>query len=281
MSGIAEQRERARAATGEELAALLHHHAPDVLLALLDNPALDEAHLCLLLDRKDIPAEVLEEVARRKPLLKSYRVKRALAFHPRTARLDSLRMLRELYLMDVVQLALQPGTPAELKRNAEEQLLARLPQLPLGQKITLARRGPARVAGALLAEGLRQVLAVVLDNPFLTEAQVLKTLAREKLPVGVIPVITQHRKWSISYNVRLALIRHPAVTLSTVLSYLPDLTASDLRDLASPGIVSENLRKYLQAEIQLRANKPQKSPPRGSAPAGGEAPKTPGASEPD
>src|SRR6202011_191461 len=143
-------RDRARTAAGEELAALLHHHSPDVLLALLDNPALDETQLCLLLDRKDLPAEILEEVARRKPLLKNYRVKRALAFHPRTPRLPGLRLLRELYLMDLVQLALQPGTSPELKLHAEEQLAARLPQLPLGQKITLARRGPSRVAGAPL-----------------------------------------------------------------------------------------------------------------------------------
>lgn len=266
MSGTEEQRELARVATGEELTALLHHHASDVLLALLENPALDESKLCLLLDRKDLPAEFLEEVTRRKLFLKSYRVKRALAFHPRTPRLDTLRLLRDLYLMDLVQLTLLPGISAELKRNAEEQLLARLPQLPLGQKITLARRGPARVAGALLAEGHQQVLAVVLDNPYLSEAQVLKALSREKLPAGVILAIAQHRKWSRTYNVRLALVRHPASTLSIILSYLPELTASDLRDLASPGIVSENLRKYLQAEIQRRAHPAAKSSAKRSFP---------------
>jgi hypothetical protein len=252
-------RERARTATGEELASLLHHHETDVLLALLDNPALGETQLCLLLDRKDLPTEVLEEVARRKPLLKNYRVKRALAFHPRTPRLASLRLIRELYLMDLVQLTLLPGTSAELKRNAEEQLVARLPQLPLGQKITLARRGTARVAGALLAEGHTQVLAVVLDNPGLTEAQVLKALSRERLPVGVIKAVAQHRKWSHTYNVRLALVRHPSSTLSTILAYLPELTVSDLRELASPGIVSENLRKYLLAEIEQRVRRGEKS----------------------
>jgi hypothetical protein len=252
-------RDRARTATGEELASLLHHHAPDVLLALLDNPALVEAQLCMLLDRKDLPAEVLEEVARRKPLLKNYRVKRALAFHPRTPRLASLRLIRELYLMDLVQLTLLPGTSAELKRNAEEQLVARLPQLPLGQKITLARRGTARVTGALLAEGHAQVLSIVLDNPGLTEAQVLKALSRATLPVGVVKAIAQHRKWSHTYNVRLALVRHPSSTLSTILAYLPELTVSDLRELALPGIVSENLRKYLLAEIQQRIRKGEKS----------------------
>jgi hypothetical protein len=252
-------RERARTAAGEELALLLHHHSPDVLLALLDNPALDETQLCLLLDRKDLPKEILEEVARRRPLLKNYRVRRALAFHPRTPRLASLRLIRELYLMDLVQLTLLPGISVELKRNAEEQLVARLPQLPLGQKITLARRGTGRVAGALLAEGHAQVLSVVLDNGSLTEAQVLKALSRERLPVGVVKAIAQHRKWSHTYNVRLALVRHPNSTLSTILAYLPELTVSDLRELASPGIVSENLRKYLLAEIQQRIRRGEKS----------------------
>jgi hypothetical protein len=255
----ADARERAKFATSEELAALLHHHAGDVLLALLDNPALDETQLCLLLDRKDLPAAVLEEIGRRKPLLKNYQVKRALAFHPRAPRLVSLRLLRDLYLMDLVQLTLLPGISAELKRNAEDQVIARLPQLPLGQKITLARRGPARAAGALLAEGHAQILSVVLDNAYLTEAQVLKVLSREKLPEGIIKAISQHRKWSCSYNVRLALVRHPASTLATVLAYLPELTVPDLRALAEPGIVSENLRKYLHAEIQRRMDAGKKS----------------------
>jgi hypothetical protein len=252
-------RDRARNATGEELASLLHHHSPEVLMALLDNPALDETQLCLLLNRQDIPDEILEEVARRKPLLRNYRVKRALAFHPRTPRLANLRLIRELYLMDLVQLTLLPGTSVELKRVAEEQLVARLPQLPLGQKITLARRGTARVVGALLAEGHTQVLSIALDNPGLTEAQVLKALARASLPPSVVKALAQHRKWSHTYNVRLALVRHPGSTLSTVLAYLPELTVSDLRELAAPGIVSENLRKYLLAEIQQRIRRGEKS----------------------
>src|SRR5216110_140493 len=228
-------RERALIATGEELAGLVHHPSAEVLLALLENPALDETQVCLLLERKDLPGEILEEIARRKALLKSYRVKRALAFHPRSPRLVSLRLLRDLYLMDLVQVAILPGVSAELKRNAEEQLIARLPQLPLGQKITLARRGPGRVAGALLAEGQAQVLTVVLDNSNLSEAHVLKALAKVKLEPRVVDAVARHPKWSSSYNVRLALVRQPAATLSTVLAYLPELTVSDLKELTAPG----------------------------------------------
>jgi hypothetical protein len=259
MAGAEKSRDRALAASGDELTTLLHHPDAEVLLALLDNPSLEETQLCILLERKNLPTEILEEVARRKPLLKSYRVKRALAFHPRTPRLVTLRLLRDLYLMDLVQLTMLPGIPTELKRNAEDQLISRLPQLPLGQKITLARRGPARLAGALLAEGHGQVVSIVLDNAYLTEAQVLRVLSREKLPPGVVHAIGQHRKWSITYNVRLALVRHPSSPLATVLAYLPELTVSDLRELASPGIVSESLRKYLQAEVQRRIRAGEKS----------------------
>jgi hypothetical protein len=268
MTAAEKDRERALTATGDELAALLHHPANEVVLALLDNPALDELQLCLLLERKNLPGEILEEVARRKSFLKSYRVKRALAFHVRTPRLVSLRLLKDLYLMDLVQLTFLPGTPAELKLNAEDQLISRLAQLPLGQKITLARRGPSRVAGALLAEGHAQVVEVVLDNPYLTEAQILKALSREKLPPGVAHSLARHRKWSATYNVRLALVRHPASSLSTILAYLPELTVSDLRELAAPGIVSETLRKYLQAEVERRVHREGKksSSPESSSP---------------
>jgi hypothetical protein len=259
MSDAARDRDRALIATGEELAVLLHHPSADVLLALLDNPALDETQVCLLLNRKDLPGEFLEEVGRRKALLKDYRVRRSLAFHPRAPRLVSLRLLKDLYLMDLVQVALLPGVSAELKRNAEDQLLARLAQIPLGQKITLARRGPARVAGMLLAEGHAQVLPVVLDNVHLTESQVLRVLASEKLPPSVVLAIAHHYKWSNTYNVRLALVRHQASPLSTILAYLPELTVSDLRELTAPGVVPESLRKYLQAEVQRRMHNSEKA----------------------
>jgi hypothetical protein len=249
---IEKEIERARSGAGDSVTELLYHRAPEVLFALLQNPSFDEQHVCLLLARKDISAELLEEIASRKHLLKSYAVKKSLMFHPRTPRLIGLRLLRDIHLMDLVQFTLSPSVSIEIKRQAEAQIIARMPQLPLGQKIALARRGPGRVAGALVAEGHTQVLPVALDNPFLTEAHVLKALAREKVPLAVVQALCRHAKWSQIYNVRLALVRNPSAPLATILAFLPELTVNDLRELASPGIVPENLRKYLQAEVQRR-----------------------------
>ena len=250
--------ERLRTASGEDLVHLIHETPPPELLPVLDNPSLDEKSLCLLLQRKDLSTDFLQEVLLRRQFLKSYQVKKALALHPHTPRTDGFRLLRELYLMDLVQFAISPGTLPDLKIKAEEQVINKLPHLPLGQKITLARRAPARIAGALLAEGQKQVVAAVLANPNLNEAQVLRVLSRDKLAPAVAQSIAQHEKWSHVYNVRIALIRQPSTTLTTILAFLPELTISDLRDLVAPGILPENLRHYLQAEIQRRMRNSQR-----------------------
>jgi hypothetical protein len=101
-------------------------------------------------------------------------------------------------------------------------------------------------------EGHPKVVEVVLDNAHLHAAQLLKTLGSEGIPEAVVQAIAQHRKWSWDYNVRLALVRHPASTLASVLGFLPQLPVSDLEALAAPGIVPERLRKYLEAEVHRR-----------------------------
>jgi hypothetical protein len=270
-----------RTSSGEELVRRIEETPPGELLPVLDNPALGEETLCLLLQRKELPTELLLEVLLRRQFLKSYRVKKALAFHPHTPRSEGFRLLRDLYLMDLVQCAISPGVLPDLKRKAEEQVIAKLPQLPLGQKITLARRSPARIAGALLAEGHAPVVKVALSNPNLTEAQVLRVLSRDKLPPVVVKSIAQDAKWSHAYNVRIALIRQPATTLTTILAFLPELTIADLRELVAPGILPENLRHYLAAEIERRMSNSQRKAEFSSRGPGGTESRDVGAEEPE
>jgi hypothetical protein len=253
-----------RTASGEDLLRLIHETAPGDLVPILENPGIDETTLALLLQRKDLQPEFLEAVLQRRHFLKNYVVKKLLAFHPHTPRTEGQRLLRDLYLMDLVTFSISPGVSPDLKRKAEDQVIAKLPQLPLGQKITLARRAPARIAGALLADGQPNVVKAALLNPNLTEAQVLRVLAREKLPPVVTQSIAKDIKWSHVYNVRIALLRQSSTTLTTILAFLPELTISDLRELVAPGILPENLRHYLQAEINHRLQKSKESADRSS-----------------
>lgn len=243
---------RAREAAGDELAGLVQDASEAVVTEALENPNLSEQHLLILLERKGLPGRVLETIARKREWVRSYAVKKLVATHPRTPRLLAIPLLRQLYLFDLVEASIQPSTAAELKRLAEEMIIGKLAQLPLGQKITLAKRGSGRVAGALLAEGHPHVFPLALENPFLTEGQVLKTLAHDSLPDGVAAAIAQHKKWSLLYNVRVALLRNPSTPLARVMGFLPDLTLRDLQDLSGASSLGPSLRQYLQHEAARR-----------------------------
>lgn len=245
--------QRARSAPREELATLVHSHSEEVLFALLENPLLDEIRLCLLLERKDLPGALLEEVARKREWRESPPIRLRLARHPHVPRLVGIRLIRQLHLFELVNISLQPSVPAELRRIAEELILARLDQLPLGQKMALARRGSGRIAAALLLDGLAQVFPLALDNSFLTESQVLKLLSRDDVPPNVVAALSRHRKWSLLYNIRMALVRQPLTPLARVLSFLPDLTLGDLDELTAAKSLSPSMRQYIRHEVAARA----------------------------
>jgi hypothetical protein len=245
----------ARTAAPENILALLDSHNEDVLRALIDNPALDETHLCLLLERKDLSGLLLEEISKRKTWRGSYRVRLGLAAHPHTPRLIAMRLLRELHLMDLVRISLLPASSMELRRLAEERVLAQLPQIPLGQKLTLARRGSARIAAGLVAHGPAQVARVALDNSFLTEAQLLKALAKEAIPERTIGAVAQHGKWSKLVNIRVALLRHPNVPAGAVAALVSGLPRREMEDLVELSVLPEHVRAALREELSIKSKR--------------------------
>jgi hypothetical protein len=236
----------------EAIPDLLASSTEDVLRSLIDNPGFDETHVCLLLQRKDLSGALLEEISKRKTWRGAYRVRLSLAAHPHTPRLIAMRMLRDLHLMDLVRIALLPTSSMELRRLADERVLARLPQLPLGHKLMLARRGSARVAAGLIAEGTTQAALVALDNSFLTESHLLKALAGEALPARILGAVAKHEKWSKLINVRVALLRHPRVPLERVPALARGLPRREIDDLLRLGRLVGHVRAHLREELATK-----------------------------
>jgi hypothetical protein len=253
MEGTPElDREGARTAPEEQFTVLLHDAREEVLRGLLENPRFEEIHLCLLLGRKNLSSLLLESIAARTEWMDSYRVRRALAFHPNAPHTLGLHLVRELYLPDLVQLMLSAfGQPA-LRHLAEELVLARLPQLSPVQKQTLARRGSPHIMGALLADGSPEVLPAVLDSPLLNEGHVLKALSRIALPVRSVTAIADHARWSHISSVRLALVRNPQTPLARMLSFLPSISTADLRILTHSGSVPSRVQPHIHRELANR-----------------------------
>jgi hypothetical protein len=252
---LAERAERAAVAPRHLLEPFYKETAKVVLIALARNPNLQERDLLRLLERKDLPGEVLREIAAHKEAARNYGVKLALARHPKTPRLISLPILKFLYLFDLLRVAQTPAVPADVKLVAEETILNKIDTLPRGEKISLARRGSGRVAAGLLVSEDRELILAALENPFLTEGHLLKILALENLPRLVVELIAHHPKWCHRYHLRLALIRNPRTPFQQVLAFIPDMAVNDLRDICLDRRMPEPVRKYILGHCADRLSK--------------------------
>ena len=248
--------EDARAASADELNALLHGGDEKLLLALVENPNFQEKHAEILLSRADISAVVVSAVAEcgKGKWMASESVRTKIAQHPHAPKQTALAAMRQMFLFNLVRLSVLPSMPPDIRRAAEEVILGRVPHLPVGQKLTLARGGPARVASAILAEGHPQALKPALGNSFLSESQVLKVLAKDGVPERVVAAIAAHPKWSCVYNVRMALVRNEHTSAAIVKRLVGELTLRDLKDVSELPGIPEGSRRAMQDEIESRAS---------------------------
>ncbi|MBI2815510.1 MAG: hypothetical protein HYX72_01080 [Acidobacteria bacterium] len=138
--------------------------------------------------------------------MSSYRIKLAILKHPHAPRDVALRLLKFVYVFDLLELVFTPGTPAELKRLAEDAIIGQRESLALGQRISLSRRGSCRLAGLLLADREAPVLKAALSNPYLTEQAVAAGLMLEGASAELPLLIQRHPRWSVSRLVKQALV---------------------------------------------------------------------------
>ncbi len=216
----------------------------DGLKSAISDPAFTEDLALALLKRTDIPPELLELLSK-KTVAKSRKVRRALVSHARTPRYVSIALVRHMFTFDLMQVALTPVVPADVKIAAEEALLNRLETVPCGARLSLARRASGRVAVALLLDAEASVCHAALDNPRLTEAHVSKVLLAPAASVALVHAVCAHAKWSLRRDIRVALLRNGNTPVSRVLEYARGFSPALLREILS----SSRLPAAVKAQV--------------------------------
>src|ERR1051326_6678983 len=102
--------------------------------------ALSEDVVLARLAQHDLSPEAIDEISQNSGLMKSRKIRLAMASQAHTPRRIALRLIRELYTFDLMQFALTPTAPADLRHAADELLISRLASITLGERIALARR---------------------------------------------------------------------------------------------------------------------------------------------
>ncbi len=226
--------------------------SPEALRRIACNPGLTEDLALMLLKRTDLPASVVEELSRNTSAMQSHRVRARLACHQHTPRHIAIASVRQLYTFELMQVALTPAVPPEVAIAAEQAIIMRIDKIAAGERITLAHRSSGRIAGALLLDSDPRVLEAALNNSHLTEDVVIKAIMSPKCPQPLLELVCHHNKWSLRPEIREALLRHEKLPLARALEIAKAMPPRALRDLLHDSRLKENIRTYLQKELQQR-----------------------------
>jgi len=194
----------------------------------------------------EITKEAIEGISHDAAVMKSRKVRLGMAAHMRTPRRIALRLIRELYTFELMQFALMPVAPADLKRVADELLLGRLTSITLGERISLARRSSSLVAGGLLLDKEARVWQTALENPRLTEAGVVKALQRTGASRAFVEAVSHDAKWSTRIEVRVALLRNAHTPVAKAIEFARRIPPRQLRDILHASKLPESVKRLLR-----------------------------------
>jgi hypothetical protein len=244
--------QEALTADKDRLFSVVQDHREEVLIAALRNPALDHQHLLTLLKRRGV-GPVITAIYSGKRHMETAAVKFALVVHPDTPLHIAQTLIPLLYLFDLLRMCHIPGLPADIHLAAERKIVQQIPTQPLGNKLTLARRGTSAIVDALLREGIQNVLEICLDNPHLKEGSLHQFLTSSHATAEAVSAVARNSRWKSRPNIRLAILKNPRTPLIWFTLFLPGLPVATVRDLlASPRLT------FAQKELVRKACFPSK-----------------------
>jgi hypothetical protein len=197
----------------------------------------DESLLLAVL-RRAVPVKLLEGLAAWPPWSETPRVLGAVAQNPRSPGALVLRLLPSLFWRDLAEVARAARLVAAVRLRAESLLVERLPELRLGDRITLARLATPPVLRALLLDAEARVARAALLNPRLREGDLVELLQKDTAPLPLIREAADSRRWNDCYGVRLTLALQARTPLGVALAQLTSLLPRDLvRVSETPGLL--------------------------------------------
>jgi hypothetical protein len=208
---------------------------------------------CLeLLRRADLPEETLRELLADRQIRKFHAVRRALAGHPRTPRGEALTLVRTLFWRDLAELSADARVHPAVRRAADQDLLRRLPEMAVAEKVDLARTAGRGTLLHLRLDVDPRVLSSVLDNRYTTEPDVIQATIQTRATAESLACIAGHPRWGSRPAVRSALLRHPELPPAVALTLLTRASLDDLRGIRDSSRASALLRACAERVLAER-----------------------------
>lgn len=196
---------------------------------------LTEGEVAVLLRRTWIPKDFFYNLLGRKDLMKFYSIQKEIVNHHCCPQDISLNILPGLLPIDLLRVAKNLRISPFIRRQAETIFLQKWSKIPLGEKISHARRATPFILKNLKSEQNRMVIKALLENPSLTEEIILELLNFPKISVVAIEEILNSR-WKNRYRIKLAIVKCPKTPVQFALRMVSELRKGDLLTLLNESI---------------------------------------------
>jgi hypothetical protein len=238
---------------GPDGARLLSASAQELLEILgEDRERLTEEHLLFILKNNNLTAEAVRAILAHPPFLTAYGVKKALVFGRSTPTVDAIRLLNHLYWTDLLEASCEMRLHPLVRRSAERRLVQRLPEMGLGERVTMARRGSRGLVMAMRTDEEPRVFTALLQNRFLTEDVVLAAAGNKRTPPEILGMIHYNPKWGVRYEVKMALVLNPSTPQHLAQFIVRKLRFTDVADLAGNKYLRPAVRRACQSVLDRR-----------------------------
>jgi hypothetical protein len=124
--------------------------------------------------------------------------------------------------------------------------------LTLGERKTLARTHDRQQLLLLLRDPHPAVIGILLDNPHVTEADIVRIASARPAVPASLSLVAAHARWSVRHAVKRALVLNPSTPLADAIRIATTLRSQELRELAADESLPEPLRLHA-AEVHASA----------------------------
>jgi hypothetical protein len=233
------------------LEALVDSSEPGDLIEAAAHKSLTEDLALKLLQHRELPQRALELLAKNSAAMKHRKVITGIVAHPRTPRFVSIPIANRLFAFELMQISTSPTVATDLKVTADNAIISRLESISAGERTGLARRGSTRLAGALLNDPESRIIEAALDNPRMTEIEIVKALKRDDVSQALIALVCEHQKWNLRIEIQVAVLKAAHTPLAKAILMAERLPPATVTEVLKNSRLPAHVRAYL-LEMQAR-----------------------------
>ncbi len=136
------------------------------------------------------------------------------------------------------------------EKPGEDSLLKQIKEMTIPQKIKLALFGNQTARTILLRDSNRIIPMFVLDNPKITDNEIVEISKNNQLDEQILRSIGNNLQWMKSYQIKFNLVCNAKTPLDISLRWLKFIKDKDLRQLARsksvPQVIASQARKMVE-----------------------------------